>query len=869
MENSDSEIKQHKIFKDLPGNSKFHSCIISSFSFDYYYFDIQIRRQLNKIGIFNIIILCDANILEESYDRISSGTIHLLKDYTVIPIESSTCFHPKVMLFFGDNEIAMHLGSGNLSSGGLGKNHELFSTLYCDSNEDSQFPIIKASADYLVEFLKSKKGFVKKQLNWIYQYCTLYRTSSNFLDVTNHELDDGQSISLLANYHQSIYLQLLNLIPTTTIKNIEIVSPFFDKDLNFLNRLLTDFPNAIIDLYLQNFHVDIDLENIQDDRINLIDWSKTEIGKKKFKSGQKYNHSKYFRFNSNNSAYILHGSPNATSYAFGLNPKLKNNEIALLYTYTIDNNDEKFEIGLHPKIPLDTNQWTKRLTLPSPEESITTKLTKARILGADKFPNKIELYSKDIEKGDCLVFMNRASEIIETISITKNTERIIIQFKDNPAISSAFVLYIEREKKKISRSMFINEVTSLMKANPNPDNRKLQRLLMNIEIGKTNEFEVLSFLNTIQSEKGEVSQHKTTNKQNLKTNNQEPELNYQEAKLITQDNLVHDKFSSVKSIFNSQQALIHANYLNQKEREIDLDESGVKKGGGSEKEIEYHLYKKIKIFKSEEEFKKAQKKIRSIYLNYINLLRRKFNLEDPSKIRDNKILSSDLAMMSVLCNELLSLVNKKFTIVTDNKNNSEEKIEVSNIILPDVGLNKSLDSFRSIAYVLIGHFLFYVKSGTIQDYEDEYLNSELERYKNICNAYIQSILVLLYHLSRDKKDGLIWLFLLTQKYFGELDKKILDDRLRNFEICLNYEEFFEEKFNLINDDAKNFSYNPQEFLKINNIGMLRIYKKTPIDKPNVFRLSFPGIGYEANNIKDLFPKYFIKSKGKWVEPLKK
>ena len=112
---------EQKLYKDLPSRGKFHSCIISSFSFDYYFFDAQIRRQLHSKGIYNIILLCDANILEHSFGAFSFGTNHFLNDYTITPIEAKGAFHPKISIFFGEKDTMMHLGSGNLTSGGPGE----------------------------------------------------------------------------------------------------------------------------------------------------------------------------------------------------------------------------------------------------------------------------------------------------------------------------------------------------------------------------------------------------------------------------------------------------------------------------------------------------------------------------------------------------------------------------------------------------------------------------------------------------------------------------------------------------------------------------------------------------------------------------
>lgn len=108
---------------DLVSGRSYHSCLITTYSFDFYYFEKSVMRILRSKGIGNISIFIDNNIFQGILGKIGSSNSRV---YSISPINSNGCFHPKVYMFFGEKQGLFIIGSGNLTSSGHGKNDEIW-----------------------------------------------------------------------------------------------------------------------------------------------------------------------------------------------------------------------------------------------------------------------------------------------------------------------------------------------------------------------------------------------------------------------------------------------------------------------------------------------------------------------------------------------------------------------------------------------------------------------------------------------------------------------------------------------------------------------------------------------------------------------
>ena len=120
---------EKKIFKEIPKKANFHSALLTSFSFDFYHFESQVIRSLKRIGVINFNVLVDLGLLDQNLGLSTGNLKGLSKSYSVSGIKSRGAFHPKIILLVGNDEVLLIQGSGNITNGGHGKNHELFNVL--------------------------------------------------------------------------------------------------------------------------------------------------------------------------------------------------------------------------------------------------------------------------------------------------------------------------------------------------------------------------------------------------------------------------------------------------------------------------------------------------------------------------------------------------------------------------------------------------------------------------------------------------------------------------------------------------------------------------------------------------------------------
>ncbi len=856
-------MQEFKLFKDLSSRSKFHSCILSSFSFDYHFFDSQIRRQLHSKGIYNILLLCDAHQLDDSFGKLSFGAQHLLNDYTITPIVSKSVFHPKVSLFFGENEVMMHLGSGNLTAGGLGKNHELFSTLSASSLDDPQFPIIRAGADYLTSFFQGKTGFVQTQLQWIKNECKVLNSFGTPSYGLTAEVGEDRQVSYLFNGQQTIYQQLLDKIGGERMKKITVVSPFYDNDGTLLSRLKEDFTEAQIHLFVQPGKTVLPTEYDWEERFKFFNFDTSERGIEMFNDSHRFNHSKLFIFESEYATWFLQGSPNATAAAFGLNHHFVNDESALLYRF------EKSaiipDLGIADAAEIDWREVGNSTLFPAPESN-QARRTHARIeiTGADK--NYSDLHftlSKPLALGQIPVFLDASGNRIEGIMPALEEKKDIrIKLAKFPVLKRAVVLYIEAGGEKISRLAFINEVEYLWKCNPDKENRKTQKLLADLQLGNITEFDMVAHLTTIIREQSsdESNSRALSHRSHSSSSNKELDITYEEAKALAESEPEEEHmFASAKHFMDVFALILKQLKLGRDDKDIDQEEEGSKSDGGDFETTETRIYQEVKIFKKEEDLERTRVRLINGFKKYLKYL------EQTVQQEEYEITSSELCYFWLLYAQLLLITNKKYFV------KQEEGEPIESVIIPLDGKTKDHDSFHSISLGMMGYFLLLLNKFPFRKYADEYQANELTRYREQCAALIY--LGLLFH-QQVREERTEWYALLwknAESVLPRFEKKTIVDFYDTIKEELNFDQTPDSTtINELSISCKkieqelSLDISTRKFIKIKEFGLCKIVKKIPRDAPTKsLKVSFPGVDYDENKGDFLYHRIYNLSQEKF------
>jgi HKD family nuclease len=851
-------MEEFHIIRDIPASAKFHSCIISSFAFDYYFFDIQIRRYLHRKGIYNIIVLCDGNMLDQSINAISHRTQHIFKDYTIIPVESKGCFHPKLFAFIGQDQIMLHIGSGNLTNGGMGKNHELFSTFSCNSRDDSQYQIIKSGIDYLVSKIQNTKGFVKQQLTWILDNSNLLSSFDPAIGITSAVLSDNSSCKLLFNDGDAIYQHLTNVISIDQVQTIKIVSPFFDGDGRFISRLLADFSNAQLEIFVQEY-IPLELSTfIDNDRVTFYDWSETKRGKALLRGYNTTNvrqlHAKIFIFETEGDSYLLHGSPNATYAAFGLNTSLVNDEAAILFSYS--SSDLLPEIGLSPQTVVTKSISSNFKKLPNPESIINHKVTKSKILGIDKYTNKIQAYlSIPGETTTHINFCDIKGELLESVLVPDNNLDITLTFNDHPKLRNTALAYLSTNDVQCSKNAYVNDVHYLQKGNPSKENQRLQKLLSTIMLGNMNEFDIFSHLSLIMKDKDRANTKKY--RSTIDSNTTPVSMSYEESKALLESKQSDEEsilFSSSKKLLDAINAIIQISKTNKEEQEMDQDEAD-DKDGGQDRDLDHasSIYSTPKVFRSQKTFDSQQKKVMNLYNGYMDFLAN--DTYRLSELKADKYIStSELSYFIVLYLQLLHITNKQYQVKEHDNHPHPILISKSSISFQE--------SFTSISLSLIGHFLLYLNSYDFKQYDDDYSKEELDKSKVQLSLLITFGLTLHYKLIPKHSKWIESLLLNANNILPPVSSnqiQLIAERLPD--ISLEIPNDISEVFNQLMQAA---ATNNDDYTILPDVGTISVLKYIPNKtQQNAIRITFPGICYLEKTKQFEYPKLYLVKDQKW------
>ena len=128
--------------------NKYHSCIITCFSFDFLFFEQRVLPKLRHAGIININLFVDARMFQQQLAALE-GNHRNNKSYSIVPIELNGAFHPKIIMAFGKSNGFLAIGSGNLTNSGLSSNDEVWGAFHTYKTESKATPLFKTVYNYL------------------------------------------------------------------------------------------------------------------------------------------------------------------------------------------------------------------------------------------------------------------------------------------------------------------------------------------------------------------------------------------------------------------------------------------------------------------------------------------------------------------------------------------------------------------------------------------------------------------------------------------------------------------------------------------------------------------------------------------------
>lgn len=484
------------IFSQLP-RAQFHSCLLTTFSFDFNYFYHEIRSQLTRAEIINTNILVDDAMLQQYLGTMTGYAHDSVKKFAITGIPSKGgAFHPKLGLFFGEKEKGfLIIGSGNLTACGHGKNQELWGAFHIDGPDDPKAPLFKNAWNYLRGFKSQMSGISSHKIDWIEQYAGWISKIPDAEDGQWIQLDDAVEAQFLTNFEESIWKKFSTLLKHEPIEEVTVLSPFFDGRGDTLLNLCNLAGAGDVHLIVQVDSCAFPKMETFEVPQNLIfhDWDSIQA-----EGAKRYVHAKLVYVKTADMNYCLIGSANLTAAGMGTDEKEAQNEEASILLRT-QKDIMKEILGLEDRgIVIPASRIVAEAK--AIEGSFRNTSMPLRIGSIDRYSTSLHVYMQPIPDTTVLDLrlFNGWDEQIGTIAI-KTTEYLTRHACYKVGFAGDGEVFFGRlfnsdTGEPVSNKVVVHDAKALLNTNPDPANKKLEKAIALIESGQSDLLSLLQYI---------------------------------------------------------------------------------------------------------------------------------------------------------------------------------------------------------------------------------------------------------------------------------------------------------------------------------------------------------------------------------------
>lgn len=499
-------IKKENVLS-LIGRGRYHSCLLATFSFDFYFFEMKVMRWLHSQGIRNVHLYIDGNYLNHRMKNATGDEMKYNPGYTILPMFGRKIFHPKFWFLTGRSEGLLVIGSGNLTPSGHGGNVETWSAFHFSDKHTEYASLFAQAWAYSQSLAKDAPQTVKdKTTNWLLEQSPWL---AELPKVKTSELTtaaNGDEIGLLWNSDTAGILSELNShLKKETITNIVTLSPYYDKNGDALKTLASTYPQASIDVICDE-RGQIPSDFKPSNKFSFYDLQAVSHATKE----TYLVHSKILLFSAKSGhQFLLLGSSNISKEGLGINDPVNTNaELAVLIKRR--NGDILTDLGI--KLKTDHLRKLSTFSQNSNEgiyQSFLSKETKVNIVWVELYGDTITVTTNLIaSKANSLVLVDADGFLVEEIafSATGVTTEIKVDFE----ASKVHRVALFNRDKAVSNWTLVHNYELIIKSHPNPQTEELENIHQQIQGGDlTKIIQLLQFVPVDLSEEDFHSENKT------------------------------------------------------------------------------------------------------------------------------------------------------------------------------------------------------------------------------------------------------------------------------------------------------------------------------------------------------------------------
>lgn len=765
-------IKRNNILS-LIGNGRYHSCILTTFSFDFYFFEMKVMKWLRSCGVRNVNVFIDGHFYSELMQQATGDEMKLTTGYSLCPVFEQNIFHPKVWVLFGEKEGLLLVGSGNLTNSGNGSNDEIWGAYHFDIKQPQNAPIFSTAWNYVSKLSATTKGIAsEKTTRWIAEHSQWLMelpkvANFQFLDLPNNE----QAAFLYNTDKTTIWQQVKQFTANENVIEITVVSPYYDTQGKALEEIKSTFPNAQINVVIDESGT-IPTELPNEKKYAFYDWKELDLCRPIGAKQQSRLHAKILHFKTNgNREFCLFGSANITSAGLGIS-NTANVEVSLFIKSDKGNILDK--IGLKLK-----GNSKKSLSKFAVNNKVSIEQT---IIRNNRFP--IKLLAAEINYATLTIYTDKGFDTSVSVALYDNNNQLIkrqpIQsLKPQHEISfdsdENKFRYVQIQSidgnKNLSNKIIVSNYFTIAKTHPNPKNAELERLCGQLQSGELrNVLDLIHYAIIDESEKEDgtsvinTSKNKLNEKEEKKTADQSQLYDLSGYKPIEPNSQLHENALLLSPSLRVLDALklAHTQSLDL-EADIRTDEqeediSNI--SGNEETEVRKEKSVPLKLLEAD------KRKLKNFFKNLYGYFHHDILFKD-TKVSDYKLTLTDITKYLIAL-ELINEFGGKSEKIED------EQQQLFFTYLPIIGEYEN-DNVKGCCLNIVGDFLRLSKNG-FKEYTFDYTRKKFEQLQR--DALISTIVCIAnIYWKEDERPYLKTLLLNALHYLGWTSTTDIDKNL--------------------------------------------------------------------------------------------
>lgn len=481
---------------DLLGadKNKYHSCIITCYSFDFHFFEHRVLPMLRRAGILNINLFVDSRMLQQQID-LQDGTYRNSKAYSITPVALNGAFHPKIIMALGKRNGFLAMGSGNLTNSGFSSNDEVWGAFHTFNTDSQATPLFNEVFNFLQPLKSYCYGINKSKWDWILSNTKWLKKIVEDHKITEKiEVDNGDMILLKSFADTSIYKNIVDNLPKIALEELIIISPYYNKTGAIIKHLKEDLNPKTIKVVVDSRYGTVPFEMELTDNVHFYDWQDLE-GISDHQSPRL--HAKIIQCNYETHSSIIIGSANATTEALGTPSSIsKNAEMSLLINAPIKRDWLKeMNIDLPKLGTFDLKSYKPK---NEDYESFSSTSYKIKLKHAELDYTLLSIYGEhfsNLTNSHRLVFLMKNDGIARLdLDIDFEEELLKIDLPED-IIKDAFKLYIEDGDGTVCTSqVLIHYKQAILNTNPDERSLRFSELINNIELTDNDLMELFDYV---------------------------------------------------------------------------------------------------------------------------------------------------------------------------------------------------------------------------------------------------------------------------------------------------------------------------------------------------------------------------------------